>query len=541
MEKKPITDPELLREQYHIQHQELQTLFDITTAIHDSPHLKDVLQQALMTILRTLNFKFGATYLVQEVQENEWQFELVAQHGFASAYAPFIHTLPVASDVMNRYRKERRAKWIATDKIVFPQLRERLIRENISEIICIPLMSHKRVSGMMYVTNNGVLPLRPERSEFLVAIGNQIGVAIENARLFDTLERAKIELEIMFDAIQHRIFLIDTKSRVYRVNKTSEEVYGKARDIIGKSYARVIYGQDEPFSDCPIKMCMEESRPVQREGAHPRWGGVYHLYAFPVLNLSGVLERVVYYEKDITESKKLEQRLQQTERLKALGTLAAGIAHEIRNPLATINFNAQMLLRELTLDPVQQQMFEDMVQQARRIDGIVQQVLHFARPREPQFLPNQINDVVKYCYDLSKVYLRKAHVDLTLDLADDLPLVIMDFNQVSQVIMNLVINAIEAMPNGGKLKIQTALQNTDTPSIVLLVSDTGPGILEEDRDRIFDPFFTRKTEGTGLGLSISRQIIEKHGAYLELDSTPGEGTTFRITYPLPPDSPRKKA
>jgi len=137
---------------------------------------------------------------------------------------------------------------------------------------------------------------------------------------------------------------------------------------------------------------------------------------------------------------------------------------------------------------------------------------------------------VRYCYDLSNVYLRKAHVEISLDLAEGLPPLVVDYGQISQVIMNLVINAIEAMTHGGKLRVSTARRG-DPPALLLEVRDTGPGILEEDRDRIFDPFFTRKPEGTGLGLSISRQILEKHGAEIEMESTPGEGTLFRVIFP----------
>lgn len=514
----------------HTQHHELQILFDINTALHSSPHLKDVLQQALLAILHTLKFKMGVIYLVRETIEDEGWLDLVAQHGFSSKLKDAIRTFSVSFRKLESFRLNREVLWLRPPDLVFPVLRERMNDEGITEIICIPLMTQKRVLGLLYVTNDGILQLKPERNEFLTTIGYHIGVAIENAQLFDSVERAKTELEISFDAIQHSILIIDQRKRIFRVNRTCEGVYGDGKDLIGRQYSRLLYGVDEPPAECPIECCFREGQPIQREGPHPRWGGFYYYYAFPVFNSSGSLARVVYYEKDATESKKLEQRLQQSERLKALGTLAAGIAHEIRNPLATINFNTQMLQRELNLDSAQHQMFEDMVQEVRKIDRIVQQVLHFARPREPQFGPNALNDVVGYCFDLARVSLRKASVEVSLQLTSDLPLIIMDYSQISQVIMNLIINGVEAMPNGGKLVVRTGWRE-DGSAVVLEVMDTGCGILDEDRNRIFDPFFTRKPEGTGLGLSISRQIVEKHGAYIEVDSRRGEGTTFRIVFP----------
>ncbi|HOV86591.1 MAG TPA: ATP-binding protein [Syntrophobacteraceae bacterium] len=519
----PLGDP--LREQ-----RELQILFDITSALHASPVLKEVLQRALMAILRTLRFKMGAIYLFKEGLDEHGLLELAAHHGFSSSLVECIRSFSLTHEVLDPGKRPQPVRWFPVSKLIFPRLRERMIEERVTEIICIPLMTQKRVLGLLYVTNDGVLPLKPDRNEFLTTIGHQLGVAIDNAQLFDSVQRAKSELEISFDAIQHSIFVIDERWRIVRVNRTCEEVYGGSRNLIGKKYSSVLYGTEEPPRDCPILMCLRTHERIQREGAHFRWGGYYHYFASPVINLEGVLERVVYYEKDATEARKLEQRLQQSEKLKALGTLAAGVAHEIRNPLATINFNAQMLRREIRLDSAQEQMFGDMVHEIRKIDRIVQQVLHFARPKEPQFLPNQLNDIVRYCYDLSKVYLRKAHVEISLRLAEVLPSLVMDHNQISQVIMNLVINAIEAMPQGGKLFLNTGRRD-DPPALTLEIRDTGHGILEEDRSRIFDPFFTRKPEGTGLGLSISRQILEKHGAEIEVESVPGEGTVFRIIFP----------
>ena len=509
---------------------ELQILYDIFSALYSSPHLQDVLKRALSNILGTLKFKVGMLYLVKESTVEKWQLELAAHHshrGFSSRMVSCIQNLIMSAESMSSYYGKAPVRWFPIAKIVFPPLREYMKEQGVDEMIGISLMSHDDVVGLLYVSNDGEYRLGAGQKELLRAIGNQLGSCIQNAMLFDSIERGKRELEISFDAIQDAIFLIGKRERIYRTNSTSEMVYGPG--LVGRNYPEVIYGTERAHKDCPIKACLNEALPIRKEGPHPRWGGYYQFHVFPVFNTAGDLERVIYFEKDATEAKKLDERLQQTERLKALGTLAAGIAHEIRNPLATINFNTQMLKRELELEPAQSEMFDDIFEQIHRMDRIIQQVLHFARPSDPQFLPAGLNEAVGRCLDMSKMYTIKTRVEVSADLQPDLPAIVMDFNQICQVLMNLIINAIEAMPGGGKLSVSTSLGKDN--SQILEIRDSGAGIPEEDKGRIFDPFFTRKPEGTGMGLSISRQIIEKHGAVIEMDSTPGEGTTFRLIFP----------
>jgi len=525
-EDRACSQEELLR-----RNDELQILLDISSALHSSPHLEDVLQRALMAILQTLQFKMGAIYLAEKLPDQQWHCRLAAHHGFASKLVNCIRHFTLDHAQVEKFLKREPVRWLGPRKVIFSKLQQRMIEEEIKEIVCISLLTHNKVLGFLYVANDEAIKIGPDRAEFLTTIGHQIGVAIENAQLFDSIQRVKRELEISFDALQHNFFIIDSRKHILLVNRSTEKIYGKSRELTGRSYAPVLYGREEAVEDCPVMQCFREKRAVRREGPHPRWGGYYHFYAFPVISRSGRLERVVYYEKDATETRKLEQRLQQSERLKALGTLAAGMAHEIRNPLATINFNAQMLLRELDLDESQNQMLGDSVQEIKKIDRIVQQVLHFARPSEPHFMAHGLNEIVHYCYDLAKVHIRKASIQCVQQLDEELPRLVMDFDQISQVAMNLMLNAIEAMPDGGELRVRTYRQR-DPAGAVLEIRDTGVGILEEDENQIFDPFFTRKPDGTGLGLSISRQIMEKHGAYIELDSRVGEGSVFRMVFPL---------
>jgi signal transduction histidine kinase len=213
----------------------------------------------------------------------------------------------------------------------------------------------------------------------------------------------------------------------------------------------------------------------------------------------------------------------------SLGTLAAGIAHEIRNPMATINLNTQILLRDLNLDQEHQVYMVDIQKEVRKIERIISEILEFSKPKPAHLVETSVNDVVQSVHEFIRVQLRKHGVQVHLELEDSPPPVLMDPAQVSQVLINLVINAMQAMPEGGDLTITTR-HDPNNKRVELFVIDTGVGIPPENIDKIFDPFFTNKPEGTGLGLSIARQLLEKNQATIQVESTVGKGTTFCLRF-----------
>ncbi len=483
-------------------------------------------------MIDTFHFKMGAVYTLEKGRTDEtWDFVLSAYKGFGKELYNHVKRFSVESEQLESIKKTFMPIWLERRHIFFPLLRQKMREHDINEILCVPLFSKKTLLGLLYLTNNDPMRLGLEHVPFLISLGRQLGVAIDNAQLLESISRAKTELEISFDAIQHNIFVIDYNYSIYRVNRATRKKYGRLGDIIGKKYYQVIYQEEDPPPNCPILLCFLTAKPVQEEGEHPMWGGFYQFHAFPVFSTSGELERVVYYEKDITEERKMEERFRQSERLKSLGTLATGIAHEIRNPLASIHLNIQMLARELELNEDQAQMMTDIQSEIKKIDRIVKQVLGFARPSKPAITENSLNEIVAYCHKLTRTQLRKKGITVTVDLDSSLPHILCDFDQIAQVVMNLIINALEAMPNGGELVLKTFLEK-DKKHVVLLIRDNGTGITPEDQMRIFDPFFTRKVHGSGLGLYISQQIIEKHQGTIEFSSKPGKGTSFFIYFPI---------
>jgi signal transduction histidine kinase len=262
-----------------------------------------------------------------------------------------------------------------------------------------------------------------------------------------------------------------------------------------------------------------------------------------------------------------ERKAARAARMAAMGHLAAQITHEVRNPLSSISLNAEMLEEEIaqgSIDPTESRDLLHLIQQeVDRLTEITEEYLQFARMPKLKLEEEEINEVIRSVLDLVRHEYEAAGVRVELDLASDLPRVAVDENQLRRAILNIVKNSREAMTEGGRLSIAT--QRTSSPSadveeearaadgqalrpsdaerakgdgegrselVEVVIKDTGPGIPEEKLSQIFEPFYSTKEKGTGLGLAITQQVISEHGAKLEVSSRKGEGTTFRILFPL---------
>jgi two-component system NtrC family sensor kinase len=229
---------------------------------------------------------------------------------------------------------------------------------------------------------------------------------------------------------------------------------------------------------------------------------------------------------------KAHQQLARTERLTALGEMAAGVAHEINNPLGGILLYSNLVLEDVPEDSPARENMEKIIYQTNRCKGIVQNLLDFARTPTGDMLPLKINSVINTSLSLVKDQSMFHGVDIKADLASNLPEVIGDKARLEEVFLNLFINAADAMKGKGTLTITTRLSGNN--SVKINVSDTGGGIAKEHLPHIFEPFFTTKEpgRGTGLGLSIVYGIIRKHNGFIDAESEPGKGTTFIIILPL---------
>jgi signal transduction histidine kinase len=244
---------------------------------------------------------------------------------------------------------------------------------------------------------------------------------------------------------------------------------------------------------------------------------------------------------DITERVTLEAQLTQADKLSSIGLLAAGVAHEINTPLAVISSYAQMLSKQLKGDARLGPVLDKIIQQSFRAAEIANGLLNFSRTSTTEFRETDLNQVIRDTLSLLEHQFKTAQVAVDLELAEELPSINGNPGKLQQVFLNLLLNAKEAMPGGGRLRVATQIdrRNGRDGHVTALVADSGSGIAPEHLKRIYDPFFTTKTmpkpgdrRGTGLGLSVSYGIIQEHAGKIHVESTVGAGTTFHLEFPL---------
>jgi signal transduction histidine kinase len=237
----------------------------------------------------------------------------------------------------------------------------------------------------------------------------------------------------------------------------------------------------------------------------------------------------------IEAQRSAESRLVQAAKLAAVGEMAAGVAHELNNPLTTVTGFAELTLEDLPADAASRADLELVLREARRARDVVRRLLDFARQTESTRTRADLNEVLDDVIELTRHLMHTSGVHFTKDLTQELPWVSIDRNQMKQVFLNLFHNALQAMPSGGELKLQTCEAIRDGRAwVIASVRDSGEGILPEHKDRLFEPFFTTKSNqgGTGLGLSVTYGIVTDHGGTIEVESQPGKGSTFTVWLPI---------
>ena len=345
------------------------------------------------------------------------------------------------------------------------------------------------------------------------------------------IEETKQYLENLLENANDVIYTLDSEQCFTYVN-SKVLAWGYAKeDLLGRPYLGLLSKRHrgrrlKSTLDIGVKQVYEVE--VLTKSGEPR---SVMVSVSPLHGVDGEILGVLGIARDMTDTKKLEQQIRNSEKLASVGKLAAGVAHEINNPLGGI-LNCLYNMRKGTLSPSRQEEYlASMEDGLRRVQRIVRQLLDFSQQHNPELALADINQVVNRVLLLTDHLFIPHRVQLETDLAVGMPELMIDRHMMEQVLMNLVLNAIQAMRNGGVLSIRTTVEEDQC---LVRVQDSGCGISSSVLPRIFDPFFTTKNEGegTGLGLSVSLGIVERHGGRIGVESEVGKGTTFTVSIPL---------
>lgn len=368
-------------------------------------------------------------------------------------------------------------------------------------------------------------------------------------------ERFRLLVESMQD---YAIFMLDPEGRVTSWNTGAERIEGfQPEEIIGAQFARFYPAEDraQGFPEEALRYAATNGRSEQ-EGWRVRKDGARFWANTVVSALLDERKDLVGFSvvtRDLTDKKRIEEVLRESEtklrrqaqeleqqliasgRLVSLGVITASMAHEFNNPLGIVMGFTQQLLSEFEPNTPNHQALKIIDEETKRCQRIIQELLQYSRPKNADLCPTDVKQAIDKTMNMVANRLYKQKIETRAMIADDLPLIPADPQQLEQVLINLFLNAIDAMPKGGNLEVEATLKATqeNTPSLVITVIDSGSGIDPEDLAKIFQPFFSaKKGKGIGLGLSISERIIKNHGGTIAVESMPGKGTTFRIHLPL---------
>jgi two-component system NtrC family sensor kinase len=385
--------------------------------------------------------------------------------------------------------------------------------------------------------------LSSEDVELLESLASYIGIALQSASLYARLEEQVSEFERLkefneniVESINVGILAVDLEDRIESWNAQMEAMYALSRkEAIGQPLTAVF--------------------PPEFIEAFDRFrneSGVHHLYKFRLTTMAGeartaniavapllsrdfrAVGRIVLVD-DITERVTLEAQLAQSDKLSSIGLLAAGVAHEINTPLAVISSYAQMLTKQMRDDTRLTPLLERITQQTFRASEIANGLLNFSRTSTTEFRDTDLNQVIRDTLALVEHQMKTARITVAMELSTELPRIHGNPGKLQQVFLNLLLNAKDAMPQGGELRVSTVANG----HVEAVIADSGAGIAPEHLKRIYDPFFTTKSapkpgerRGTGLGLSVSYGIIQEHAGKINVESTLGVGTTFHLEFPL---------
>jgi len=344
-----------------------------------------------------------------------------------------------------------------------------------------------------------------------------------------TLAQMKTYTENVVESMADGLISVDNNKKIVTLNRRAAEFLGdEEKNLKGLKISNIF--------DLDIETLLKDKKMIIRDmevEIKPSSGGriPLSLSAAPLKDETGREMGLVLLLRDLREIRELQEKVRRSERLASLGRLAAGVAHEIRNPLSSIRGFAQYFMRRLKGHEEEEGYASIMVKEVDRLNRVITELLDFARPKEPHREPQALEEIVDYSLKLLEPEFSQKKIKIEKSFEPDLPKAEVDRDQISQAFLNLILNSLESIEGEGKIKV--SLKKMGEPhALAITLMDTGRGIGREDLGKVFEPFFSTKRKGSGLGLAIVHQIVEGHGGDIAVESQEGMGTTFRITLPV---------
>ncbi|QJB57546.1 DUF3365 domain-containing protein [Pseudodesulfovibrio sp. zrk46] len=364
----------------------------------------------------------------------------------------------------------------------------------------------------------------------LRALGQQLGIAMENLTALHNLLRQKDMLQAIVEGISDPLFLMDGMCSVVLANEAARELAKSFGGALDEGKELSLFRENGLLADCPIQVALELTEPMSRDVVVED-GRSFAISVFPVAEGEEQEGRAVVYIRDVTQEKQMLSSMQQSEKLATVGQLAAGLAHEINNPLGVIKCYAELLKgaeagQEIAPDA------EIIIKHASQAENVLQELLNFARPKRVEPVRLDIGKALTDAVNIFRVQAEKKGVEIIPDVADSLPQIIANEQSVEQIFANLLKNALDAVEARiGRIEVSASMG--DEESVLLIkVADNGPGVAEGDRKKLFDPFFSTKEvgKGTGLGLAVVYGLVQEMGGSIDVEAD--DGAVFLIRLPV---------
>ena len=420
-------------------------------------------------------------------------------------------------------------------------------------ILCVPLLTDGRILGVVTLLNYPGAPLTPERLDFLSCLTTALANAIRNYDMLQELKRSNADLETsrwellnsrntlraLFDSIPASMYIIDAEYILIAINKSrADRAKLPPPRLVGNKCYQILFGENEPCMHCRAMETFNsgnQTSRILRKWVDKETFIEWEISTYPINDQDERPVQVILAENDVTEKRYLEANLIQSEKLAAVGQLAAGVAHEINNPLAAIIANAQLLIREI---PHENKDAHDSLQlieiAGTRASQVVKNLLGFARKEEYDFARIDINETIQNALSLVQHEINSRPLVISLSFKENMPPAVASKDHLQGVWVNLLMNAIDAIdPQPGEIIINTDFHDKE---YLISFTDNGKGIPADKLERIFEPFYTTKSagQGTGLGLSVCNRIVKKHGGVIIAESSVGKGSRFSVTLPTAP-------